>query len=482
MKHGAHLLYSFVLFVLDFVGLAVAFSLAYFIRVKLDDRPLLEPITAQGYMAVIAVLLVFWLVIYALLGLYRARVFENRFKEALLLLIGSFIGILFLIGSEYVLNRAIFPARLVTVYGFALAFFLTLLMRTIARGVRRRLFARGIGVTNVLLVGATRITTEMINQLRDPRLGYVIIGIVGDQRSAVMKTDTHTHYPSFHEAVHGIAKQDLHSIIQTELYPDATRNDEILEYAQQNHIAYRFVPGNGQLFTGNIDVDLFEGIPTISVHQTALVGWGRIAKRIFDVVGSLLAIILLSPLFVVLYALLKIVDSGPAIYTQERRTRFDDVVHIYKFRSFKMSVNNLPVDEALEVVGQTKLAHAYRQGDDSVPVDTLLHPLGKFLRMTSLDEIPQLFNVLQGSLSLVGPRPLVPREMDTFNQKNIILSVKPGATGLAVISGRRDISFEERRKLDLYYVQNWSFFMDIVIILKTVVVVMKRAVSKGSVD
>lgn len=127
MKHSASLLYSFVLLVLDFFALVIAFTLAFIIRVKLDDRPLIEPITAQTYIGVVAILLGFWLLIFALLGLYHARVYENRFKEAFMLLIGSFVGILFLIGAEYVLNRPVFPARLVTAYGFLFAFLLTLL-------------------------------------------------------------------------------------------------------------------------------------------------------------------------------------------------------------------------------------------------------------------------------------------------------------------------------------------------------------------
>ncbi len=480
MKHSATLLFSFILFIGDFLALIGAFTLAYVIRVKLDDRPLLEPISATGYIGVVAALLVFWIFIFALLGLYRPQVFENRFKEAWMLFIGSFIGILFLIGAEYVLNRAIFPARLVTVYGFLFAFLLTLLLRTIARAGRRIFLRFGIGVSNVLIVGNTNISSELAMRLSAKHSGYQVVGIVGDLRTNFEHIAKSRRFASFSEALEKIQPSNIGSIVQTELYSDSERNTEILTAAQEHHIAYRFIPGNDRLFVGNIDVNLFEGIPMIAVHQTALVGWGRIVKRLFDFVSSLLLVTILLPVYILIYIAVKIVDFGPVFYKQERLTRFNNPMQIYKFRTFKKSVNDLPVDKAYDLVGEHKLAEQYRSGDDRTPVDSLLHPLGKFLRKTSIDELPQLFNVLKGDLSLVGPRPLVAREMNTFSKKNIILSVKPGLTGLAAISGRRNIPFEERRKLDMYYVQNWSFLLDIIILLKTAVVVLRRAFSDAA--
>lgn len=485
MKHSATLLFSFILFVGDFVALVAAFTLAYIIRVKLADLekfPLLDPtITARQYIGVVVALLMFWIFIFALLGLYKPQVFENRFKEAWMLFIGSFIGILFLIGAEYVINRAIFPARLVTVYGFLFAFLLTLLLRTIARAGRRTLLRFGVGVSNVLIVGNTGISAELAERLSARHSGYKVIGIVGDQRGNFEYVKKSRRFATFTEALQKISPSEIGSIVQTELFSDADRNTEVLTAAQENHIAYRFVPGNDRLFVGNIDVNLFEGIPMIAVHQTALVGWGRIVKRLFDFISSIILVLLLSPILLLIYIVIKIVDFGPAVYTQERLTRYNTSMHIYKFRSFKKRTNGLPVDQAFDLIGEPALAERYRRGDDATPVDKLLHPLGKFLRKTSLDELPQLFNVIKGDLSLVGPRPLVAREMNTFSKKNIILSVKPGLTGLAAISGRRDIPFEERRKLDMYYVQNWSFLLDIIILLKTVVVVLRRAFS-GTVD
>lgn len=481
MKHSASLLFSFILLILDFCALIIAFTLAFIVRVKLDDRPLLEPITAEGYIAIVAVLLVFWLIIYALLGLYRSNVYENRFKEFSMLLMGSFIGILFLVGSEYVLNRAVFPARLVTVYGFLFAFLLTLLFRTIARGVRRFLFTQNIGIANVLIVGTTDITAELAYQLSNPKLGYRVIGVVGDRRSSYANIDPKIQFKNFEEAIEQLKKTSINTIVQTELFADQDQNDEILAYAQENHVAYRFVPGNSNLFVGSIEVSLFEGIPTIAVHQTALTGWGRILKRLFDLSVGVVLVILTSPILLSIWLLLKTVGGGKPIYKQTRMSRFNTEIGLYKFRTHSHAYNGLTPEEAFEKMGRPDLVKKYRDNGDYLENDPRVSRIGHFLRKTSLDELPQLLNVVRGEISLVGPRPLIPQEINLSKNKNVILSVKPGITGLAVISGRKNIPFEERRKLDMYYAQNWSFWMDIVILMRTGVHVIGRAFS-GKVD
>lgn len=473
MKSSISLLYSFILLVADFVALTLAFTLAYVIRVKLDDRPLLEPITSGQYIAVIAVLLVFWVAIYALFGLYRASVYENRFKEFTMLLVGSFIGILFLIGAEYVLNRAVFPARLVTVYGFALAFLLTLLFRTIARGVRRILFHYGKGVANVLLIGGNDITGELAHRLSNPALGYKVIGIVGDRRIKYGHVDSDIQFKDFAEAAQQLKTQDIHTIVQTELFTDDVQNDEILAYSQEHHIAYRYIPSNNRLFVGSLEVGLFEGIPTIAVHQTALTGWGRVFKRLFDLsVGSLLLVIA-SPILLLTWLALTLAGGKP-VFKQTRMSRYNAKIGLYKFRTHRQPYNGLSPEEAFIKMGKPELAKEYRKNGDFLENDPRISKLGRFLRRTSIDELPQLVNVVKGDLSLVGPRPLVPEEMKQYEKRSVILSVKPGLTGLAVVSGRRNISYEDRRKIDMYYAQNWSFWMDIVILLKTIVLVLRQ--------
>ncbi len=171
--------------------------------------------------------------------------------------------------------------------------------------------------------------------------------------------------------------------------------------------------------------------------------------------------------------------SGPVFYRAKRLTRFGTTIHILKFRTMKQAYNGIPPEAGFAKLGRPELIKEYRAKGDALPNDPRVSFMGRFLRLTSLDELPQLLNVVRGDISLVGPRPLDIYELEQYAKKNLILSVKSGLTGLALVSGRPGISFEERRKLDLYYVQNWSFWLDITIMLKTLRVLANRLVRRG---
>ena len=222
---------------------------------------------------------------------------------------------------------------------------------------------------------------------------------------------------------------------------------------------------------GNIDVELFRSsIPVIAVHQTALFGWGRIVKRLFDLIVGIPLLIIALPIMA-LIAPLNLLSGNGIFFRQVRLTRFNQKFKVYKFQTVKNEFNHLSPEEAFAKMGKPQLAKQYRANGDYLPKDPRVSSFGRFLRKTSLDELPQLINVVRGDLSLVGPRALIPEELSLHEKKHAILSVKSGLTGLAQVSGRRSIDFEERRQLDVYYVQNWSFWLDLVILIKTVRVV-----------
>lgn len=480
MRNNASLVYNFILIVGDFLALVAAFIAAYVLRVKLevgiDQGPIL-PTSGKTYLGIFLTVLPFWILIFALLGLYNSGIYEKRFKEFGRLLMGTFIGLLFVIFLNFVSSEPLFPARLVPIYGFMFAFLFLVIFRNLARFVRGRLFRRGIGLTKVLLVGNTTMTREILEWLADRRSGYNVVAIIGGKEGQSKRFPAPLYY-SFDSFLKR-HKSDLHGIIQTELYADENKNAKILNYAQENHINYRFVPGNTELFVGKIEVELFRSsVPVLSVHQTALFGWGRIVKRLFDIVVGGLMLLIATPFLLVIALIIKIREpKAPVFYKPKRLGRFGRTFQFYKFRSMYWEYCMSPED-GFAKMGRLDLLKEYRANGDKLPNDPRVTPIGRFLRKTSLDELPQLINVVKGDLSLVGPRALDPIDVEKYAKKNLILAVKTGLTGLAVVSGRRDISFEERRKLDLYYVQNWSFWLDVIILIKTVRVVLSGRGSK----
>lgn len=477
MKSNGSLIYSLFLVVGDFLALVAAFAAGYILRVSISHRPISETVHAGTYIEIFIFLLPFWILMFALLGLYNSSIHEKRFTEAGRLLIGSFFGVLFVIGYAYAVNKPVFPARLVPVYGFIFAFIFLVAFRNLARAIRAMLFKYDIGITNLVIIGDTLVARELVEILIDSKVsGYRIIGVVG--------TSSHIreHFPKlpvfedFDHAVKNLKAEDIHGIVQTELYASSRRNNEILEFSQTNHISYRFVPGNSELFVGNIAVELFRSqIPVIAVHQTALIGWGRIVKRLSDIIIGGLMLVISLPFMIIIAVCIKLFDPrGSVLYQDPRLTRFGGTAKVYKFRTIKKEFSGLKPEEAFEKMGKPELIKVYRANGDQIADDPRISRIGQYLRRSSLDELPQLFNVVAGNISLVGPRALHGSELELYDKKDLILTVKSGLTGLAQVSGRRDISFDERRKLDLYYVQNWSFWLDLVIMIKTIRVVFRR--------
>ncbi len=247
MKNNASLVYNVCLVIGDYLTLMIAFTIAYVLRVSLNHTPISAPISSSTYFITIASLLPFWILIFSLMGLYGNRIHEKRFSEFGLLLVGSFVGILSIISYAYVSNTNVFPARLVTLYGFLLAFFFVLLFRTLARAIRRELFGYGLGINNVLIVGDTKVTQQLVDSLSHSAItGYRILGVVGGVKHP-LKAEPYRLFESFEEALEKLHNTTIHTIVQTELYSNVEKNNAVLTYAQENHVAYRFVPGNSEL-------------------------------------------------------------------------------------------------------------------------------------------------------------------------------------------------------------------------------------------
>jgi exopolysaccharide biosynthesis polyprenyl glycosylphosphotransferase len=469
-------LYSLALILGDFFVLMLAFSAAYTLRVIFDHRPLVENIKAADFAATAALLIPIWIIVFGFLGLYSSRVYSKRLTEWGRLFVGSFIGILIVLGYSFVVNEPVFPARLVAVYAFIASFILLLFGREVARGLRTLLFRFGKGVSRVLIIGNSPATKDIAEQLSDTKKsGYLISAIAGPS-TVIPAHFRGTHYTTVEQALKQMRAQHITTIIQTDLYDSGERNQKILSAAQEMHINYNFIPGEPEFYSGKNTVDVFLGYPIISVNQTPLTGWGVIVKRLFDVIVTSLILIVLSPLLATVILLQKILNPGPIFYMQERMTRFSTRFSLIKFRSMRhiRGYDKRDAAEEFRAMGCEDLAKEY-EIHRKVKNDPRVTRFGRFLRATSIDELPQLINVLQGNLSLVGPRPILPQELGLYRGKSALLhSVKSGVTGLWQVSGRSELPFEKRVELELYYAQNWTFWLDVRILLKTIPALLRK--------
>jgi len=468
--------YSLVLLGADFLALLAAFGGAYLLRVAFDDRNLLTARDDSYYFFAALAIIPIWLFVLGIMGAYHSVTYNRRLAEWGKIAIGSFIGVLLIIGWEYVSGERIFPARLVTAYVLLGSFAFLIIERELLRVVRGFLFRHGKGTSRVLIVGNSDATYDIARSLANTaKSGYKVVAIAGP-KNIVPGNLGIVNYRDFTHAEKDLKKLKISAIIQTDLYGTSERNQQILGASQMSHISYSFIPGEPEFYSGKNTVDVFLGYPIISVSQTPLIGWGAVAKRIFDFIAALLLVIILSPIFLLLIIMQLILNPGNPFYVSKRLSQYSKPVGVFKFRSMGRKYGKKNAIEEFEEMGRGDLVEEYKR-DFKVQKDPRITPFGKFLRNSSLDELPQLFNVLRGDLSLVGPRPIPKSELDakfTETHGAILLSVKSGVTGLWQVSGRNDLTTEQRIQLELYYVQNWSFWLDIKILFKTLTVVFKR--------
>ncbi|MDO4271465.1 MAG: sugar transferase [Candidatus Saccharibacteria bacterium] len=460
MKGRFSVLFTLLLMIGDALAVIGAYSIAFILRVKISDVPIKNAVAADTFLESLLLLLPFVIFIFGIVGLYRTVRHDTVIKTAGKLLLGAFFAMLFMVFIDYFHPANVFPAKKVLIYGFGLSIILLVVERSVLYLIKFLRHRGNYGLPGVLIIGDNDVAKLLVQDIERPTSNYRLQGVVGDGR---LKWTTHK---TFEEAV---ANFRPHIIIQVTTSEKPKVDTKILKFAQENYIDFKFVPSDINDLSDHVEMELFMGdVPMMSVEPTRLVGWGRFGKRLFDIVISLLAIIIFSPILLIVYIAEKIADpKANAIFHQTRLTRGDHEFQLYKFRSQYQKYDGTTPEQAFKMMGKPELIKQYRDNGDSLPNDPRITPVGRVIRKISVDELPQLFNVLRGDISLVGPRALIPQELNKYEKKHLILNVKSGITGLAQISGRRDLPFEQRRKLDVYYVQNWSFWLDVQILFKT---------------
>jgi lipopolysaccharide/colanic/teichoic acid biosynthesis glycosyltransferase len=457
-KSRGFLVFSLALIIGDIAAILGAYSLAYILRVKLSDAPVVDYIPAGPYFFSLLVLIPLVVLLFSLLGSYAASTRVKKSVQLTRILVGALGAMLLLITVDYFSLEPIFPAKLVPLYGFLFSIGLILIVRGGLYAVRGLWWRRDHHRKAVVIVGDNIVARGIARSVDRKNSGYRVQAVVGDGR---LRYTTHS---TFAEAVKGKVPD---VIIQVATSDSPTVNADLLRFALEHYIDFKFVPSDVNDFPDRVELELFMGdVPVLNIQQTKLVGWGRLAKRLFDFVFSVLALIVLSPLLLIV-ALLNRIILGKALFHQTRLTRGNQKFQLYKFQTVRKDLNGLSPEKAFEKIGRPELIKKYRDNGDFLPNDPRYGAWARFLRKSSLDELPQLWNVVKGDISIIGPRALIPAELEAFTDKHLILNVRSGITGLAQISGRRDLPWEQRRKLDVYYVQNWSFGLDLQILIST---------------
>ena len=470
MQKKSDSILRFCLIVGDAVALILSFAAAYFIRVHVDPRPYEFESQLFDFTLTIACLVPVMLIILAALGLYKKSIFlgRTRLPERGRLLLAAVFSVSSLIVYDFFKGDNVFPVRIMALMAMGLSFIFLLIERIIVRFIIRRLFKRAYRARRVIIIGNNKNTEYLADYISTtPESGLRIAGIVASKKYIPKDLKIH-QYSSLKDA---LKKAHADAILQT----DEKSTEYVYKQTVQRHMVYYFVPSESSLSSHFGEMELIGNAPAVMVMTTPLAGGYAAIKRAFDVLFSIVAIIIAAIPMAIIWLISKLSDPKHSpIYTDERLTRYNRKFRCYKFRSMKPEYSGMTAEEAFTKMGKANLIKKYRADGDYMKNDPRITKLGHFIRKTSLDELPQLFNILKGDISLIGPRALLPGELRNYGDRSLILTVKSGLTGLAQVSGRRDIPFEERRALDIYYVMNWSLAMDAQIFFKTIATVLKR--------
>ncbi len=468
MMKRARLFFTVILVPLDYLMLILAALLTYSIRFTAlaNVRPIIYLIPPDYFLRITMLVAIVWIVLFALNGMYvtSRRRLTNELARIFFGCATGFMAIILYL----VFRQELFTSRFILLGTFLAAVILVSFGRLTVRGIERIALAHGIGVTSLVLMGSAESRAELHDEFtRKPSLGYRV-------------SREYDHLDADIAEKIKTARTEVQGIMVTD--PNLSRDEalRILNLAEDMHVRFFYSADLFAAVTTNTTVHALAGIPLIELSPTRLDGWGRVAKRTFDIAGSSILLILTSP-FILASALLVFFETGrPLIFKNERYGEHGRTFDALKFRSMfqKFSTGKQFPDHDHALAYEKKLIEERsekKEGVYKIKNDPRVTRVGTFLRRYSLDELPQLWNVFRGDMSLVGPRPHQPREIGEYaHYHRHVLAVKPGITGLAQISGRSDLSFEEEVRLDTYYVENWSLALDVFILLKTPFVVLLR--------
>lgn len=458
------------LVIADFLTIGLAFFVAYSIRFIAPTEAFFDQNAYNDttfYSRFAYILIPLWMVLLALFRLYDPSILFGGHQEYMNVFNACTAGIVLVITGSY-LDPTLPIARAWLLLGWVLTVFLVMFERFVARRVVYGLRRRGHFMSPAYIVGANPEGVAIAEQLIGaPTAGVNIIGFLDDTLRPGEEV-----LPGV--LVHGSTSRadDLSQRFGVERLIVATsgiQREKLLElfthFVNSENVSVWLSSGMYEILTTGVKVQDVGSVPMVSVNRVRLTGMNVVAKAVLDYVGATLGLIALSPLFLAIIIIMKLTDPGPIIYHRRVVGVGGKEFDAFKFRT--MVVNSQEVLE--ELLARDPEARAEYEQYYKLKHDPRITKIGAFLRKTSIDELPQLMNVLRGEMSLVGPRMITMAEVEKYGRWGLNLqTVKPGITGLWQVSGRSDISYEDRVRLDMRYIRNYSIWLDIQILVQTV--------------
>ncbi|HEX2270450.1 MAG TPA: sugar transferase [Pyrinomonadaceae bacterium] len=441
----------------------------------------------EPYGALLSFVVVIRLLSFRYADLYRLRGEFSFVDDSIRIFKATAIGSLLIIAAAFLYRggfefRAFSYSRTVFIVDFLFALLSVGVIRLFIRSVQTSVRRHQINLIPTLVVGRGHESSLFIREMRErPALGYRVIGVI-DTQNIETNAGNYEGVPvvgtldGLPEAIRDSGANEV-IIADPQVSGDALF-EVMMRCGRRRGVEFRIAPSLFNCLPRKTEIDQIGVLPMIRLFREPLSSGSRILKRTFDLVVSALAITLLLPLWLLIALLIKLDSKGPVLYTQERVGMDGRLFLLYKFRTMVANADSELHREYQRafIAGRAEA----NLGNDQKPTyklfaDPRITRVGKFLRKTSLDEVPQLLNVLLGDMSIVGPRPPIPYEVEAYelwHRKR--LDMKPGVTGLWQVSGRNRLTFEEMVRLDLFYIENWSLLLDLKIILRTGFVMLGR--------
>ena len=443
----------------DALVITVAYLLAWTIQFKILDK--ISGFLFGDYMLMLIPLVPGYLLLYTAFGMYttksvrRKRVEFEKIVQANTLGLGLFMMAMFLLrwNTEFTNNFS----RMVLFYFYAINIVLEAIARNCIRITLRQLRKKGFNQKHMILVGYSRAAEEYIDRIKaNPEWGYEIMGILDDNVEQGMKYRGVQVFGRTEEIEEVLERAKPDEIAITLGLSEYSKLEHIVAVCEKSGVHTKFIPDYNNIIPTRPYTEDLMGLPVINIRHVPLTNtFNAFIKRSVDLVGAVCAIIIFSPIMLVTAIVIKLTSPGPLIYTQERVGLHNRNFKMYKFRSMEVQA---PSDE---------------KSKWTTPHDPRVTPVGRFIRKTSIDEMPQFFNVLKGDMSLVGPRPERPFFVEKFKEEipryMVKHQVRPGLTGWAQVNGYRgDTSITKRIECDLYYIENWTLGLDFKILFLTI--------------